>query len=107
MQLVLSLLSLTHTHSHSRACCSRGDSLVQTERIPDTEFVVDTSSLSPGEYQVSVAVVLGDQESVATGEGEALTATDRISVSGEPRYYVVAVWRVGFCCPILHVHSYV
>ena len=70
--------------------------------------MVDTSSLSPGEYQVSVAVVLGDQESVATGEGDALTATDRISVSGEPRYYVVAVWRVrvGFCCPILHFFFY-
>jgi hypothetical protein len=53
----------------------------QTERTPDTEYIFDTSSLLSGEYSVSVSVVLGDQESASTGEGEPMMASSTISVS--------------------------
>ena len=63
----------------------------QTERTPDTEYTIDTSSFPAGEYEVSVAVVLGDQRSAPTGEGEPMTGTATISVSGKQLF--LCVWH--------------
>ena len=64
--------------------CRQGNVVVRTQRVDDTEYVIDKSDLPPGEFQVSVAVVLGDQNSAATGEGDASSASSPITVSGEP-----------------------
>ena len=58
--------------------------VVKTQRVVDTEYVINKSDLPPGEFQVSVAVVLGDRSSAATGEGDAISASSPITVPGEP-----------------------
>ena len=60
---------------------SEDDGVVQTHRVEDTEHVIDVSELSPGDYRVSVAVLLGDQTN--SGAGDTMDATSLISVSGE------------------------
>ena len=64
--------------------CRQGNVVVRTQRVDDIEYVIDKSDLPPGEFQVSVAVVLGDQNSAATGEGDASSASSPITVPGEP-----------------------
>jgi serine/threonine protein kinase len=60
---------------------SRDDVVVKSQRVEDAEYIIDASVLSPGEYTVRVAVVLGDEESMVNGEGDAIEATSLITVS--------------------------
>ena len=62
---------------------SRDDVVVKSQRVEDAEYIIDASVLSPGEYTVRVAVVLGDEESMVNGEGDATEATSLMTVSGE------------------------
>ena len=59
------------------------DSTYKTHQTLDIEYVIDSATFEPGVYEVRVAVVLGDEDSAATGEGLTMTATTTISVSGQ------------------------
>lgn len=48
------------------------------------QYTISASDLPAGMYDVSVAVVLGDQDSAPTGVGAAMSAMSQISVEGEP-----------------------
>ena len=82
--MVASIINVWGYDSLYICACRQGNLVVRTQRVDDTEYVIDKSDLPPGEFQVSVAVVLGDQNSAATGEGDASSASSRITIPGEP-----------------------
>ena len=82
--MVASIIDVWGYDSLYICACRQGNVVVRTQRVDDTEYVIDKSDLPPGEFQVRVTMVLGDQNSAATGEGDASSASSPITVPGEP-----------------------
>ena len=62
-----------------------GNDLVESTRIDGTmtEHIISTADLPEGEYSVKIAVVLGNEDTTETGEGNAMRASSNISIAGE------------------------
>ena len=87
--------------------CRQGNVVVKTQGVDDTKYVIDKSDLPPGKFQISVAVVLGNQNNTATGEGDASSASSRITVPGEPTLHPSSSYPSPFpLTPTPHSHPH-